>query len=807
MKNGLLSIQFLFIISGISWSQPLPDYYSRNAFLHAPPAAFEDGLLGFANPANLALLHQPEFRFYWSTAGSDAISFRDWGVFTGIKNLGLTVQRQKVDDIGVTDFRLASGWGTRALALGLSYGWSVGKFDAQGREKLLSTGAIFRPSPFFSFGLTGNFSIESSEREGVAELAFRPAGNARLTLFADAALQKSVRVKDAPWSVGAALQVVSGWHLVGRYFKSEAFTLGLTINLGRQGVSAQTHFDVDAKHTFNTYMLRSGGMKPSIFQTGPSKKSSYLPVSLKGRVDHLKYVIFDDQTLRLLDILNNLDAAASDPRIDVLALNLSGLQVRPEHAWEIRQALQQAQQAGKRVLVFLDQVEMTGYHLASVADKIILDPQGYLILPGYALSRTYLKGTLDKMGLGFDEWRFFKYKSAMEAYSRESMSEADREQRQDFVDDWYELTRTDVCASRNLTPQEFDRLIDEEGYFSPQKALAASLVDTLARWSALDEIISNLTGDRKKALTPADLLANALPLTKWGIPPQIAVVYGLGVCALDEGIRARWLERVFQTLASNKHIKAVVFRVDSPGGDGMASDMVAEALKQCAKNKPVIISQGQVAGSGGYWISMYGSKIIAGANTITGSIGVIGGWVYDKGLSKKLGMTSDLVKRGEHADLGRGVNLLFLNIQVPARNLTPEERQMAEDNIREMYDEFVEKVAQGRNLPVEKVRQIAEGHIYSGIDGKELGLVDEIGGLLTAIAIAKQQAGIKPNQEVQIIEMPRNKGFVNLQQQLSPLPVNLSEDAAMQFIKMLSQKPGAPLPIMIPGTYPDLPSK
>jgi protease-4 len=423
-------------------------------------------------------------------------------------------------------------------------------------------------------------------------------------------------------------------------------------------------------------------------------------------------------------------------------------------------------------------------------------------LIGYALGRTYLKGTLEKLGLGFDEWRFFKYKSALEALSRDSMSEADREQLQDYVDDWYELVRSEVREARKFTPEKFDEIIDEEVYYMADKALEIGLVDTLARWSAIDNIIKSVTGGKKRGLSAKKLLANALPQRSWGTAPKIAVVYGLGVCALDEGIKARWLEKVFLGLSKNKAVKAVVFRVDSPGGDGMASDMVAEALKKCSESKPVIISQGQVAGSGGYWISMYGDTIVAGPNTVTGSIGVIGGWLYDKGFSAKLGMTSDLVKRGKHADIGRGVTLPLLGLQIPARNLTPEERTKVENAIKQFYEIFVKKVAQGRNMSEDAVKAIAEGHVYSGTEGKEIGLVDEIGGLFDAIAIAKHTAGLKPDEEVQIVEIPKNKGFFNLREKLSPIHIETREDPVIQFIKMLSERPGQPLPLILPGTYP-----
>ena len=800
MRKHLLV--FMLAFAATAFAQPLPSYYSRYSFLQASPAALGDGLVGFVNPASLAFINQMETRFYWSTEGTDATSFNDYGYFTGVRGLSFGMLRQNIGGVRVKDYRISTGFGSRGFALGLGYGWSKGDFDAFGRERLLTSGAIIRPSRYLSLGLLGNFSLESNARDGVAEIGVRPFGSPRLTLFADAALQKDEQLSDAQWSAGATLQIASGLNLVGRSFKDKAFTLGLAFNFGRAEMGAQSHFDAARSHAFNSYMLRFGSHQPS-FADGLAKRNSrYLPLTFKGRVDYNKFIFGDDDTHRFLEILQSIRAATNDKRTGVIALNLSTTRMAPEHAWEIREALRAAREAGKKVYVFLDNAEMTTYHLASVADKIFMDPEGSLMLEGYRLGRTYMKGTLEKLGLGFDEWRFFKYKSAMENFSRTSLSEADREQYQNFVDDWYEFVRREVCMSRNLSEQTFDGLIDNEVFFLAEQARATGLVDSTARWSALTETLRANTGQNLRAISPRKLEKENVQAEQWGERSQIAVVYALGVCALDEGIRARWLERELLRLAKNSSVKAIVLRVDSPGGDGLASDLVAEALLKCKAQKPVIVSQGQVAGSGGYWISMYGDQILAGPNTITGSIGVIGGWVYDNGLGNKLGMTSDHVQRGAHADLGFGVRLPLLGVQVPARNLTPEEREQVAKIMQKFYDGFAAKVAKGRKLSVARVKEIAEGHFYSGVDGKALGLVDEIGGLMAALAMAKQRAGLNADEEVELLEIPRNKGLFDFGALFSPLPAQVSEDAVLQYLKMMSTRPGQPLPMLLPGTYP-----
>jgi protease-4 len=286
------------------------------------------------------------------------------------------------------------------------------------------------------------------------------------------------------------------------------------------------------------------------------------------------------------------------------------------------------------------------------------------------------------------------------------------------------------------------------------------------------DVIAELEGERKRFVGRDDIADNRFKEDLWGEDPRIAIVYGLGECAMDTGINARRLEKVFNGLAGSRHVKAVVFRVDSPGGDGMASDVVAEALRKCAEKKPVIVSQGDVAGSGGYWISMYGTKIYALPTSITGSIGVIGAWVWDDGLGEKLGHTSDHVKVGDHADVGYGIRILLGGPMLPQRNLTTEERDRVKNQILDFYDVFVEKVATGRDMPADDVREIAQGHVYSGTRGKEIGLVDEIGGLDAAIKAAWKMAGIPEDERVKIVEYPTLPPF-RIRLGGSPIPMQM----------------------------------
>jgi protease-4 len=285
---------------------------------------------------------------------------------------------------------------------------------------------------------------------------------------------------------------------------------------------------------------------------------------------------------------------------------------------------------------------------------------------------------------------------------------------------------------------------------------------------------------------------------RWSEPPHIAVIYALGVCAMDKGINARTLVKDVEAAVADSRIKAIVLRVDSPGGDPVASDYIAEAMKKAKGKKPIIVSQGFVAASGGYWLSMYADTIVAAPSTITGSIGVIGGWIYNKGLKETLGMSTDFVKVGVHADLGFGMTLPLIGVRIPDRNLTTEERARAESAIRTHYKEFVEKVSLGRKKKFDDIEPIAQGRVWSGLDGKQNGLVDVIGGLETAINIAKERAGIPKDQEVTLVELPK-KGLIDFSMfmpKLFGIETKATTDPTIELLKFRLQHNGEPLPML-----------
>jgi protease-4 len=746
--------------------EPVPSYYSLLRHNLTSPGARATSIGGYANPAFYGMLPGGESWFSWI----DQDSLTNWGLFLGAPHIGFGVVRNELplgngEVAGVNDYRFGLSGGTKDATFGLGYGWSGGDGDLVGRSSHIQAGAARRFGRYVSVGLAGSFATEKSYQSGLFDVAVRPLGDPALTVFADAELPKGVSLSDAPWSVGAMADLGPGFQLTGRYFEDQSYALSIGCSFDVFGFFGSPRFNADDERTETVYQARIGYPQRNGLGEYLARDKSYLSMNLKGQVTYREFRFFDEGRHPLSKIIADLEHAKNDPKVKGVALNLSGAAVSVGKAWEIRQKLSELQAADKHVVVFVDNIGMTMYHLASVADVVVMDPTGMVMLPGYLLGRTYVKGTFEKLGVGFDEWRFLKYKSAAETFSRDSMSEADREQRFDIIKDIYETVRSEITLSRGKDEDTFDAWVNEEVMFTPQRALEAGIVDTLGRWEDIKDVVKRLEGKSKRYVGSDALAGNFYPSLLWGEDPSIALVYGLGECAMDEGINARRLEKIFQGLAKNDRVKAVVFRVDSPGGDGMASDVVAAAMRKCAERKPVIVSQGDVAGSGGYWISMYGTKIYALPTTITGSIGVIGGWVWDTGLTEKLGHTSDHVQVGDHADVGFGARLLLSGPMLPKRNLTDDERERVMKEMRGFYDEFVEKVATGRKMSADDVYKIAEGHVFSGERGKAIGLVDEIGGIDAAIRAAKEAAGISADERVEIVELPK-AGLFNLRELL-----------------------------------------
>jgi protease-4 len=376
------------------------------------------------------------------------------------------------------------------------------------------------------------------------------------------------------------------------------------------------------------------------------------------------------------------------------------------------------------------------------------------------------------LGIGARELRYLEFKSAAETYTRDSLSDVDRRQYGEVLDDITNLTREKVTKARSWTDDEYNAILNNEFLFSAKAALERGLVDYTGRkesvLNALKEINGGETahdfvifGDQDSSLSESKSSYRPGRPSRFSRSPIIAVIYASGVTDMERGIAARELVHTIDEVSRKGRVKALVLRIDSPGGSAVAADYVADAIKFAkTRGVPVVVSMGSVAASGGYWASMNANHIVASPITVTGSIGVIGSWFYDKGLNSKLGFTVDTMQRGDHADLVAG-------IVVAHRDLNPAEEARFQKYILDLYADFTAKVATGRNMDIGRVEALAQGRVYSGLGAFNVGLVDSIGGLDDAIRIARELAKIPDDKQVLYSEYPKPKFFDKMMNRLA----------------------------------------
>ncbi|MBU4400109.1 MAG: signal peptide peptidase SppA, partial [Planctomycetes bacterium] len=399
---------------------------------------------------------------------------------------------------------------------------------------------------------------------------------------------------------------------------------------------------------------------------------------------------------------------------------------------------------------------------------------GMLIVPGVRMEVIFYKGLLDKLGLQFDALKMGKYKGAVEPLTRKEMSKPLRESFEALANDNYEEIIALIAADRRLKDYQVKTHLDR-GLFTPADARKAGLIDDVLYPDQLQESLKKrlkakeikvVTNYKKKKIDTdfsgfsgmmklVELMLGGKPSEKAGKKPIIALVYAVG--PITEGksrsglfdsssLGSDTLIAALRKAADNPRVKAIVLRIDSPGGSATASDLIWRETVRI--RQPIIASMGDVAGSGGYYIAMGAKKIFAAPCTLTGSIGVIGGKLVTRGLYDKLGLNTEVISRGANSG--------SLSSNQP---FTPEERKVWLAMLEETYRQFVGKAAEGRNMTYSKLEELAQGRVYTGRTAKKLGLIDQLGTLEDAIAAAKNAAGLKPGAEVDLLVLPESKSF------------------------------------------------
>ena len=453
------------------------------------------------------------------------------------------------------------------------------------------------------------------------------------------------------------------------------------------------------------------------------------------------------------DIIAAIRKAKNDHRIKGIYLTPRIFSASPATLAQIRQELIDFKESGKFIVAYADTYTQSGYYLASVADKIAVNPQGSLDIHGLASMPVFYKDALEKLGIEVQVFKVGTYKSAVEPFTLTEMSEANRQQTTSSLNDIWSFMRSDLANSRHLSIDEVDSVANQFPLLKETAYLInKNLVDTVLYETEMKNYLRTLLNidkeDKIPSATVRDMKSVPPPIIKKS-KNNIALLYAVGNIVSGNGssdIQDKFMVNEIEKLRKDDNIKAVVFRVNSGGGSAYASEQIWKAITDLKKEKPVVVSMGDLAASGGYYISCNASKIVAQPTTITGSIGIFGLFPNMQGTMNKLGLNFDVVKTHKYGDFG---NL--------SRPMNKDEKAMLQSYIDKGYDTFLSRCAEGRNIPKDTLAKYAEGRIWTGNQAKTIGLVDELGGIEKAIKIAADLANL--DDDYVVYEYPRKRSL------------------------------------------------
>ena len=494
------------------------------------------------------------------------------------------------------------------------------------------------------------------------------------------------------------------------------------------------------------------GMIASEGMSSPIEKKSVLRITLKGSITERageenplsKLGGETTQQIALDQALQALEKAAKNEKIEGIYMEGGILSAYPAEVQELRQALLEFKKSGKWIIAYADTYSRSAYYLCSVADKVYLNPIGMLDWSGLSSNPMFFTGLMKKLGIKMQVFKVGTYKSAVEPYIAEQMSDANREQVSSYQQSIWNNMLKDVAKSRKTTVEALNSLADSLTILSgPEASVKGGLVDKLCYQDEVKKILKNkakMEEDESLRFVSISDVALSEELND-KVDDEIAVYYAYGEIkeditggfAQESAITSKQMTKDLQELREDDDVKAVVLRVNSPGGSAYASEQIWREVQLLSKEKPVIVSMGALAASGGYYISCGANKIFAEPTTLTGSIGIFG-MIPDATelLTDKLGLSFDVVKTNAHSDFG-----------AMGRPLNESECRLMQAYINQGYELFTGRVAQGRNISQDSVKAVAEGRVWTGEQAMKIGLVDKLGNLNDAIAAAAKAAKIE----------------------------------------------------------------
>lgn len=480
-----------------------------------------------------------------------------------------------------------------------------------------------------------------------------------------------------------------------------------------------------------------------------------------------------ENMLSLKDLQESIRLAKENKNIQGIYLEAGTLNAGTASIEALRNSLADFKESGKFVVAYGDSYSQGCYYLCSMADKVFLNPQGVLALTGMASQTVFYKGLLNKVGIEMQVFKVGTYKGAVEPFMLDKLSDANREQINSYLTSIWDNVTKGIAADRSISISDINHFANEGLYFSaPEKAVECSLIDELKYKSDAEKYVKELAGQSGNDLKTADVSKiKSIPASTKEKADQIAILYAEGEIMPDTPnspyeMEQRITDKVAAELIklkNNDKVKAVVFRVNSPGGSAYISEQIWHQVVELKKVKPIVVSMGNVAASGGYYISCAANKIVAEPTTITGSIGIFGIFPNATGLMNKLDVTTDIVKTNTYADLG--------DLSRPMRE---DEKVLIQTYVERGYETFITRCADGRGMTKEAINEIGQGRVWTGEQAKEKGLVDELGGINKAIEIAAELAEVT---DYSVTNVSGSKDFLKdfMEKQLGDVKLSITK--------------------------------
>ncbi|MCX6639982.1 MAG: signal peptide peptidase SppA [bacterium] len=784
--------------------------FGQTMTLPSTSAAVTDNALSvLSNPAWLGFRpHRGEFTLLFPY--NDSTASQDFGMLVQLGELGFAGEFVNNDLYFYNRYTLGSGFALgEGLYLGVSHDWyKVVDWDGG-----WNIGMGYRPFSFLSAGAV-IYDLNQPNRGGVSinpsysfSAAFRPLGH-KLTLSGD-----FLFTKPTGKSYGDSLDPVirlelmplDGIKLTGEYrTDSKFFSLGLGLAIDNFAMGNFRNMDKDGKILNSVTTVQFSSDR----QLNPFSPRSHqiVEVTLDGKIGESERMRIpflskhDEKTLS--ELCEEIDHYAEDNKVDGLLIRFENPQLGFAQVQQLRRALEKFKAQGKTLIAYSSEYTQRSYYLATVCDEIYLMPVGMVDLKGLAAVMGYWKGTLNKLGIGVQVERVRDYKTAMNSFVYEDTPAPEAEMMNWLLDDLYDQICNKMAEGRNWTLQEVQDKINNGPYYSTT-ALQNGLVDSLIYYDGIVHDIESKNYDlvSEDAYWRSPVYEEDWPDTR---APKIAVIYAEGAITHGDSRQNLFSGKIMgsQTIVEairkareDASIDGIILRVDSPGGDAIASDEIYREVQRTTSDtknrKPIYVSMGNVAGSGGYYIACGADTIIAEEGTITGSIGVIAGKFNLAGLHEKIGYTTHPFKRGEHSDA-----------ESMSRPWTEEESALMRASIEQVYQDFISRVAQGRHMTKEQIDAVGQGRVWTGTQGLQHGLVDMIGGMDDALNAMRTRLGVSEDAAVELEYYPKPTGLfgalsgkiINIKS--SSLPPAIAE--ALEPVALASEfYTGAPLMLMI----------